>query len=130
MSSEAQFLKDNRVILYTYSDPLDLSKDTQILVEHRQLYENAALPIHRIIDATHITKIPSGLLSAVLHNTNLRHPKSGSIVLIIQHPMFSILADVVRRAIRSADVRVVHSMDEASAEIDRILAKETSQSSV
>lgn len=124
MSLEIQFLKDNRVLLCRYSDPIDITQDAATLAQHRYLYDRATLPIHRIVDSTQVTKVPPDLLTALLHSTNIRHPKSGAIIVIVNQALFRILAEMVKRVVRSADVRVVNTMSEALAEVDNILASE------
>lgn len=124
MCVEAHFLNDNRVILYKYSDPLDLVKDAAVLAEHRHFYAQSKHRIHRIVDGTQVTQFPDGFLSAILHTTNLRQPNSGIIVVIINQAFLRIIAEVVSRALRSVDIHVVNSMSDAMAEIERVLAQE------
>ncbi len=124
MCIEARFLRNQRVILYEYSDPLDLNKAAAVLAQHRHYYAEAAQPIHRIVDGTHVTRIPDGFLSALLHNTNLHQPNSGVTIVIVNQPFLRIMADLVSRAMRSVDIRIVSTMTDALAEIDSVLAQE------
>lgn len=117
-------LKDNRVLLCRYSDPINVTQDAATLAQYRYLFDQSTLPIHRIVDSTQVTKVPPDLLTALLHSTNIRHPKSGVIVVIVNQALFRILAEMVKRVVRSADVRVVSTMAEALAEVDSILASE------
>lgn len=122
MPVKAEINESKRLIIYTYSDPVDIDELEALLEKTRLVFDGATDPIYIIVDVTGITEIPVRLVTfAVRGRTNLRHPKMGAAVVILGNPAMRRIAELALRLLPKLNMHFVSSIHEAHAEIDRIL---------
>ena len=124
-----QLLRDGRVILQTYTDPLDmieLIKNAQTL--QHDFLDHATKRVHTITDATGVTKLPTNLLSGGAASVKNVHPMSGEIVIVTSNNFINTMSSLFGKIVPQYKVTVWKTMEDGWAEIDRILAREDASS--
>jgi hypothetical protein len=125
MPTEVEVLKNGRVLLYRYSDPLDLEAWRVLMAEMRPLYDQATSPIHMICELSGLTKIPPNFINFVIFgSTNLRHPKLGHIVAIIPHSGIMQVVKLLISLMPHLRWHSVDTLDSAFDFVDRLMAAE------
>ena len=124
MPVEIEMHRDNRVILYRFIDPMDLSDFADKLRELRPMYDASTHLIHRIIDCTQFNQIPPNFILFCLKDTNLRHIMSGSSIVVTNNTMVISTAKAVFHASPSNSLRLARHINEAWVDMDAILARE------
>jgi hypothetical protein len=126
MPLKTELLRDNRVLLLTYSDPLTTTDVISGLDTFKSVYATATRPLHSISDASQVTRMPPNLLSLITHtkDTPLRHPMAGLFVIVTKSSFVSALASATARLIPGIKIRAVGTLELAWAEIDSALASE------
>ncbi len=119
-------LRDGRVLLNTYTDPLDLSEAAHNIIHmHREYLDAATQPIHIIGDFTKITKFPSHILSGTRKLMRAVHPMSGQTLLVTPSMFMNMMAESVRNLNPKNRISVFYTFDEAMRYVDGLLEKET-----
>src|SRR5207253_804104 len=80
MTVSVELHRNGRVLLQVYSDPLTMD---EILVQQdwivREVLSNATQPIHSIVDACQVTRLPGDILSRGIGAVKTVHPQGGQI---------------------------------------------------
>src|SRR5258708_4074386 len=100
MPIENQLLRDGRVILQIYTDPLDmieLIKNVQTL--QRDILDHATKQVHTITDATSVTKLPSNFLSGGAASIKNVHPMGGEIVIVTGNNFINMMSNLFGRIV-------------------------------
>jgi hypothetical protein len=123
---KTELLRDDRVLLLTYSDPLAAADVVTGIDTYKSIYAKATKPLHSINDVTQVTTMPSNLLSLVARTKDspLRHPRAGVFVVVTQSPFVLALMSATTRLLPRTKIRGVETLDLAWAEIDAALASE------
>src|SRR5689334_13167505 len=83
MSIEAEFLRDNRLIIVHFGETLDLGEYIAFIAKtHAAYYDNALAPIHAILDLTKVKGLPRNVLSNAKSASKLKHRNDGLIVFV------------------------------------------------
>jgi hypothetical protein len=124
MPIQVELIRENNVVLQTYSDPLDSAQINQL----RDQMEHDILPtaqgkLHIIADFRGVKNLAGTVLSS--GTTMLRNPhmNTGSIVAVTTNSFVGAMAHIFGGLVPRQAFKVVKSLDEAYAEIDTILAK-------
>jgi hypothetical protein len=127
MPIKTELLRNNRVLLLTYTDPLAPADVVSGLDTFKSTYVTATQPLHSISDASQITRMPSNLLSLVARakDSPLRHPMAGLFVIVTNSSFVLALVSATARLIPSLKIRAVETVDLAWAEIEGVLELES-----
>jgi len=120
--------RNSRVVMLTYSDPLDMvdlifSQDS---ITHDVL-DKASKPIHAIADLSALTHLPSNILSNTRRLAQVMHPMSGTTVFVTNGVFIGMMAAMLIRLAPRQDMIVCRTLIEAWGCIDERLAKETAK---
>ncbi len=125
MTIEVELLRDGRVLLQRYSDPITLTEiSANVKRVQAEIMDKATQPVHTIVDMTQVHKLPSNMLSGGVDSIKAVHPMSGQIVIVSNNQFINVMANVFKRIVDKYKVTVVHTVDDAWVEIDRILTEE------
>ena len=125
MGVKADVLREGRIVVQTYTDPLDM-KD--IIAQHKWIVEHvldpATKPVHTIIDMLNVHRLPSNMIGHGSQTLKTVHPMGGQIVVVTNNNFLNTMADVFKRVVRNYKVNIFKTMDEAWQYYDRVLAEE------
>src|SRR5262249_37718934 len=125
MTLHIEMARENRVVLETFSDPIDIPEVVAIVVKlQREYLDPATKPVHAIVDFRQVTRLPKHMLSGVMGPLRQVHPNSGAIVIVTEAAFMSLMAGVLARLASQYQMFVCKTMDEAWHIIDKILAEE------
>jgi hypothetical protein len=125
MTIEIELVREGRVILQRYSDPLSMNEiAANVKRLHREVLDKATQPVHTITDITHVTKLPSNMLSGGIESIRTVHPMGGQIIIVSNNRFLNVMAGVFKRLAVKYKVTLVQTLDAAWVEADRILAEE------
>lgn len=127
MAVKSELMRNDRVLLITYSDPLDMNEIWRSAEANtRDFLSKANKPIHSIADFSGVTRLPSNVLSGTLRITKMgmSHPMAGHSVVVAPNTFVNLMATTLSRLARGASITVRRTLDEAWKEIDRILEAE------
>jgi hypothetical protein len=126
MPVQVELIKDNRVVVQTYSDPLTNTHMYQLRDKmDREILPAAANKVHIIADFSGVRVLPGTILttgSSML--IGARHD-TGVIIAVTQNNFVRSMARVFSHLSPHHTFKIVSSLDEAHMEIDRLLAQET-----
>src|SRR5258708_3468498 len=129
MPIKIELLRDGRVILQTYTDPLDMMELIQNVKKlQSEILDHATRRVHTLTDATGVTKLPSNLLSGGAASVKNVHPMSGEIVIVTSNNFINTMSSLFGKIVPQYKVTVWKTMEDGWAEIDRILAREDASS--
>jgi hypothetical protein len=113
MPVETQILQENDVVLYKFSDPLDLAEFGNLTLEQRpHIYDRATKPVNVIVDSTEVTKIPTHTMYLLLQGDEIRHPMGGSVV-VVNNGIFGNLFALAVSKLFAGKISFVETMEEA-----------------
>ena len=124
MPIQVELIKENRVVLQTYTDPLDGTD----LIALRQKMDNDIFPntvskLHIIADFGGVKNLPSTLLSTGSAMLRMAHSNTGHIICVTQSAFVATFANVFAKLSPKYPIKVVESLEEAYREVDILLAK-------
>ena len=125
MPVAVEMIKQGRVAVQTYSDPLEIADmyalkttmQTEILAE-------AVEKVHIIADFRQIHQLPTTLLSRGAFMLNNAHPNTGMVVVVIENALVFRMARAFTSLAPKQSVKVIDSFDKALKLIDDLLAQE------
>ena len=123
MPVQIELIRENTVVLQTYSEPLD----SRQMIELKDRMDRIILPaavgkMHIIADFTHITNLPGTILSSGTSMLRTPHVNSGRIICVTPNAFVKAMAHVFARLSAKQSVKVVQSLEEAYREVDAILS--------
>jgi len=125
MGIEAEFLRDNRLIVVHFVGTLDLGEYRQFVQNiHAQLYDQAERPIHSILDLTKSQGLPRNVLSNAYSVSKLKHRNDGLIYFVAGDLLKYRFLEAFVRLTRDPNHFIVKSVDEAHTHIAAALEKE------
>jgi hypothetical protein len=126
MPVKVQLLRNNRVMLFTYSSPLTTAEAVSASQSYRSARDRASAPLLTIHDLSRVSNLPQSVLSLARSRCfdRVRHPMEGVMVIVTHSSFIKALAGAVLRLIPGLEMRVVETMDQAWATVESILAEE------
>jgi hypothetical protein len=122
MPIQLELIKENRVVLQTYSDPVD-STQLNELREHMDLIILPATTgkIHIIADFRGVKNLSGPVISLGAQMLYSRHLNTGMLVCITTNPLIIAMINVVSGLIPRQSFAVVSSFEAADNIIDQVL---------
>lgn len=128
MPVTVELIRQGRVALQTYSDPLTMPHlDALQQQMNRDIFPGAAGKVHILSDFRQVRHLPSMILSRGAFMLNNAHPNMGTIVAVIADPFIYRMARAFASLTARKPFRVARSFEEGIGAIDDLLAKEDSQ---
>jgi len=124
MPIKVEMIRENKVVLQTYSEPL---KSTDMTILRNQM-ENVILPsasgkVHVIADLRDIQNLPGTILSSGSGMLRTPHPNTGQIIFITSNGFVSAMANIFAKLAPKQSVIAARSLEEAYKEVDALLAQ-------
>jgi hypothetical protein len=122
MPIQIELIKENRVVLQTYSDPLDGPQ----LYELMNRMDHIILPaaegqLQIIADFRAVKHFPGSFISLGARMLHARHQNTGKIVFVTANPLIMAMSEVVSGVIQRQLIAVVPSIEAADKLIDEQL---------
>lgn len=122
MPIQVEMIRENKVVLQTYTDPLN-SSDLNNL---RNQMENNILPsasgkIHVIADFSGVKNLPGTILSSGSGMLRTPHSNTGQIICVTRNSFVNAMAKIFVKLSPKQPVMVMQSLDEAYKVVDALL---------
>src|SRR5215831_3136643 len=118
-------LKEGRVSLTTYTDPLDMAEIADAGEQANTTFlEKATKPVHSIMDFSDVHRLPANILSRSATMARELHPMVGSMVIVTPNTFINLMAHALVRALPTRKILICPTLDEAWGIINKILADE------
>lgn len=128
MDVSSELTRDGRVFIYRLSGLLDFARIKELTSKwEAEILTPARLPVYYISDFTGITGLPAKTLSNALDLARKPSPKLRLNVIVTRNQFVATMAGVLSRVVKTFNIRVVPTMEEAWAIVDRALAEEAAQ---
>jgi hypothetical protein len=126
MPVEIDLIKDNRVVLQTYSDPINSAhmKDLKRRME-KVIFPRAAGSLHIIADFRAVGNVPVMMLTSGTDMLRTSQTDTGTIILVSENAFVSAMGRAFKRLTQQQSIEIVSSLDEALEIIDSLLQLES-----
>jgi hypothetical protein len=122
MSIEAEFLRENKLIIVHFGDTLDLGEYIGFITKtHAAYYDNASAPIHAILDLTKVKGLPRNVLSNAKSASRLKHKNDGLIVFVAGGDAMMRFLSIFLSLTREPNHRSSQSVEDALAQVDAVM---------
>jgi hypothetical protein len=114
MPVQVELMWDNRVVLQTFTDPLN----SQQLIDLRAQMGNVIFPattdkLHVIVDVRQVKHLPSTTISSVTGLFCTRHPNTGLIICIATNTFIVAVLETLNRLLPQHPLTVISSLEAA-----------------
>ena len=125
MPIQTRLIRDGRVLLNTYTEPLDIGDVSDMVDQNNEeFFDKALKPLHTIDDVTLIKDLPPNLLSDARPIIPKRHAMAGRGYIVARAGLLSIVARTLLKVIGKEDLQVSYSLEEALGQLDEVLKQE------
>ena len=122
MPVQVEFIKDNRAILQTYSDPLDSAHMNALKIKmETEIFPKTAGKTPIIADFSGVKNLPGTILSSGSSMLSSAHPHTGTIICVTSSSFIQAMARVMSVVSSRQAFKIVSSLDAAFVEIDALL---------
>jgi hypothetical protein len=127
MSSNVQFLRNNRVALFEYQAPLTAQELLSVFERFSRACAEASEPIHSISDVSAISNLPSNVLRLLRASKTspLNQPTAGIFVIVTRSTFIKTMVSAARKLMPKITIQVVDTIDKAWTIVDQVLAAES-----
>lgn len=127
MPVKVALLKDGRVSLTTYTDPLDMKEIADAGEKaNTDFLAKASEPVHSIMDFTGVHRLPANILSRSATMARELHPMVGVMVIVTPNTFINLMAHALARALPTRKILICSTVDEAWTIINKVIADEKS----
>ena len=124
MPIEIQVMREGHVILQIFTDKLTTQEVVDNVQRVNAILDDSKWLVHTITDTRAITKMPQGFLATGKNLLRDAHPMSGYNMIVSSNHFFSTITDLFIRLLPQYHIKICKTIEEAWAEIDRVLAVE------
>jgi hypothetical protein len=130
MPVDIQLLRDNRLAIHTWVDPVtneDFAKAFQTLAPW---YEQGTLPVHSVYIALQVTRLPPRAISTYIRTPTspLVHPNSGLLIVVATNQFVRVMVETAARLSPKGKLQLARTVEEAVDRIDRLLQEQAAVS--
>ncbi len=126
MPIQVEYIKDNRAVLQTYTDPLDNVQMRQLKDKMEQeVFPAAPQKLHIIADFRAVWNLPGTILTSGSTMLASAHPKTGMIILVTKNSFVNTMANIFSKLAPKQTFKIVQSIEQAYSELDRLIAQES-----
>jgi hypothetical protein len=123
MPIQVELVRDNRVVLQTYSDPLDRNHLNQLRDQMLVIMDASTRKIHIVADFTAVKHLPSLMVSSGIAMLRRTHVNTGVIVCVPGSAFVASMAQLFTTLSRW-NIKIVQTIDDAYTVIDALLTEE------
>jgi hypothetical protein len=117
--------RNGRVLVRTYTDPLDLNELVQHIHQlHEEVFEQATHKIHIISDFSAVTQLPKNVSVMSSHIDEISHPMEGVAIVVTGNLFVMTLIRVLNTLNLKHKMIQMKTLAEALAYVDKLLAEE------
>ena len=123
MPVHVELIKNNNVVLQTYSDPLtnlDLSQLKNQMTN--EILPAATGKLHVIADLRNIQNLPGTILSSGSSMLQTPHANTGLIICVTSNSFLNAMAHILVKLVPKQPVKVMKTLEEAYKEVDTLLS--------
>ena len=123
MPVHVELIKNNNVVLQTYSDPLtnlDLSQLKNQMTN--EILPAATGKLHVIADLRNIQNLPGTILSSGSSMLQTPHANTGLIICVTSNSFLNAMAHILVKLVPKQPVKVMKTLEEAYEEVDMLLS--------
>jgi hypothetical protein len=126
MSIQVELIRENSVVLQTYSDPLDSKQMNALKIKmESEIFPLTTQKTPIIADFTGVKNLPGTILSSGSSMLQSAHPNTGTIVCVTASGFIQGMARVMSVVSSKQSFKIVSSLDAALTEIDLLLTEKT-----
>ncbi len=123
MPIQVELIKDNRVVLQTYSDPLNNHELNQLKNQMaNEILPAASGKLHVIADFRDVHNLPSTILNSGSSMLKTPHANTGLIICVTSNAFINAMANILVKLTPKQPVKVVRTLEEAMKTVDGLLA--------
>ena len=131
MPIQTKFVRDGRVMINTYTEPLEMTEvDAMVDRVNREVLDKAVAIIHTISDVTQIRELPPRMLSGARAVNRKRHRMAGYSYIVVKPGLISAMTRSLLAVLGSKQLQISYSVDDALGKIDQALSQESSNREV
>ena len=123
-----ELLYDGRVAVQTYTEPVSAG-DMDAMYD--RMYHEVLAPapgkVHIIVDFTRVHDLPRTFLNMSTNMMKGAHSNTGTIIGVVNSGVILAMATIFSRVVRSTNVIITGSMDEALSRVGAMFARELVQ---
>lgn len=124
MPIQIELVRENRVVLQTYSEPLNSGEMNGLRNKMESVILSSAIgKLHIIADFRDIQNLPGTILTSGSAMLRKAHSNTGQIVCITSSAFVNAMAHILAKLSPRQQIVVVKTLDEAYKEIDALLAE-------
>ena len=124
MPVQIELIRENTVVLQTYSEPLD----SRQMIELRDQMDQVILPsaagkMPIIADFSNIRNLPGTILTSGTSMIRKPHANSGQIIFVTSNAFVNAMAHTFARLSFKQSIKVVQSLEKAYQAVDALLSE-------
>lgn len=124
MPVQVEWIRDKRAVLQTYTDPLDNTQMRALKTQMEQeIFPACTQKLHIIADFSAVKNLPGTILTTGSSMLGTAHPNTGNMICVTPSGFVQAMARIFTSLSPKHTFKIVRSLDEAYAEVDRILAQ-------
>ena len=128
MPISGQLLRDGRVYLFTYAERFTVNEiGESVEALQQEVLAHAARKVHTISDFSAVRSLPPNSLGSSRHLVRRSHPMLGTVILVTPSDFIRRMIDIMTKVTPGSRLITCRTLDDALAEVDRILAEESQQ---
>lgn len=128
MPVNIEFSSDKRYIVYTITDPMNMTELMNAYAQERTFRDSVPYTLHSIVDMSQIKRIPPNWLTAKA-GPGLTHPRSGFMLFVGLSMGFKMILQTIMKIMRYEKIHFFDTRTEADAFMAELLQKEDSTAS-
>ena len=114
MPITVEMIKDNTIVVQTYSDPVDMKQMYDLKDQMaRNILASAAHKLHIIADFSQVKNLPGMILSRGAFMLSNAHPNTGVVIIVTKDSFVTRMAQIFARLSPKQEIRVTASLEEA-----------------
>ncbi len=126
MPIQVELIKENKVVLQTYSEPLnntDMNNLRNQMVN--EILPSATGKLHVIADFREIQNLPGTILSSGSSMLRTPHANTGLVICVTSNAFINAMAHILAKLAPKQPLKVVQTLEEAYKEVDALLLQVT-----
>ena len=124
MPIQSECVKDERVVIYTITDPFDFTDFRAAQAIDRVIFDRADQPVHSIVDLRGVRAVSSNLLTLFGRKSHVHHANAGTTVVVTENPLIGMMVNIAGRLLPSGKLYCVGALETAWESIEATLAAE------
>jgi hypothetical protein len=126
MPIRVEWLKDNRVAVFTASSPLTVADIANVFNDFASACEKLSVPVHTIHDTLAVSNIPDNVLSLLRSRRSvINHRMAGSFIIVARSAFMKSIINMMTRLFPWRQIYMVSTVQAAWQKVEELLAAES-----